>query len=90
MTMFVDLPSGEYDLDGYFAWIWKELEEELNFTSYYIKAPDLATGAFDGKEWSGLIGLILKNKINVAVSEVTVIPERQDAVDFLRPLFITR
>lgn len=90
MTMFVPKSSGEYDLDGYFAWVWKELEIQLNFNSRYIQAPDLATGGFDGEKWYGLIGMILNGEIDLAVSEVTMTPERGEVIDFLTPLFITR
>lgn len=90
MTMFIRQPNGEYDLEGYFAWIWKDLQSRLNFSSHYIKPKEFATGFFNGKEWNGLIGMLMKKELEAVVSEVTMVPERIEVIDFLRPLFITR
>lgn len=90
MTYFLEKENGQLDLDGYFGKVWKELEARLNFSSVYIKSPTFATGAWNGTSWTGLIGMVVSKIIDFAVSEVTLVPERYNAVDFLRPIFITR
>lgn len=79
-------------MNGYLAKIWKELELNTNFTSTCIKPHGYETGYFDKKikAWTGLIGMVFRKEIDVIVSEVTVMEERYNAVDFLMPIITTR
>ena len=63
----------------------------MNFTSTYTLSPDGATGAFnpDGKTWSGLVGMLTRDEIDVAVSEFTITEARSHFVDFSIPMMTT-
>ncbi|KAL0269927.1 UNVERIFIED_CONTAM: hypothetical protein PYX00_007508 [Menopon gallinae] len=82
--------SEDNSVGGYFGKIWLDLEERLNFTTIYVPSKDFSIGVWNGKRWNGLIGMIMRNEIDFAISEITMTPERLSAVDFLKPLFTTR
>lgn len=82
--------KGEYTVKGFFVDVWKELSEKLNFTYVYVLSVDNGTGSInpDGS-WNGLIGMLLRKEINVAVSEFTVTEIRTHFVDFSVPILTT-
>lgn len=84
-------PTGELELVGYFPEIWKQLEEILNFTSVHYPSVDNVTGIREKNgSWNGLIGMLLADQIDVAVSEFIMDSQRSHVVDFSRPLVKTR
>ncbi|XP_003743737.1 ionotropic receptor 93a [Galendromus occidentalis] len=61
----------------------KELSRQLNFTYKFIMPSEPVPGLKqpDGS-WSGLIGLLVKQDIDVALYDFTPTPDRQEAVNF--------
>lgn len=84
-------PNGEMVLKGYFPAVWKQLEEILNFTSVHFPSVDNVTGIpEENGTWSGLVGMLQRKEIDVAVSEFIMDEQRSHVVEFTRPLLKSR
>lgn len=75
--------SGGFVVKGYFAEVWADLSDRLNFTFDYKLSIDGATGSLnsDKKTWSGLIGMLIRGEIDVGVSELTLTKGRSQIID---------
>ncbi|KAJ9573764.1 hypothetical protein L9F63_008847 [Diploptera punctata] len=78
-------------LEGFFGKIWKTLEKQLNFTTEFSTPEDQAWGSLTSNgTWNGMIGMILRNEVEYAVTEFTMTSLRAQVVDFSIPLIDTR
>lgn len=82
-TSVVRDKSGGLIVGGYFAEIWHDLSERLNFTINYTLSIDGVTGSLnkDKKTWSGLVGMLIRGEIDVGVTELTLTKGRSHVVD---------
>ncbi|KAL0270171.1 UNVERIFIED_CONTAM: hypothetical protein PYX00_007663 [Menopon gallinae] len=79
----------EFFLKGVFGTIWRLFERKLNFTSSYKVTNESGILAANN-EWTGLIGMILRDGMDAGVGEVTMTPERCSVIHCLRPVIATR
>ncbi|XP_046372599.2 glutamate receptor ionotropic, NMDA 2B-like [Haliotis rufescens] len=65
--------------------------EELNFDFELFEVADGQWGAENSytKEWNGIIGVLKENKADMAVTSLTVTPERAKQIDFSVPFLET-
>ena len=76
-------------VNGFFAEIWKELSERLNFTYEFTLPPDNTFGimnATTGNYTSGLFGMLTRKDIDVMVVDIIITEERIRFVDFSVPI----
>ncbi|PSN34586.1 Ionotropic receptor 116 [Blattella germanica] len=79
--------NGEPKATGYFGEVWQALQNRLNFRTKYSRSSTKAYGSLqENGNWSGLIGMITRNEVHVAVQSLTVTEERSNVVDFTLPL----
>ncbi|GFR22753.1 glutamate receptor ionotropic, delta-1 [Trichonephila clavata] len=66
------------------------LARELHFTYELKRPPDKSWGGFNGKEWTGMIRMLVKNQADAALSGMTVTYDRYSAVHFSIPYAFDR
>ena len=66
---------------GMFADIWHELSQDMNFT--YTVYNTNHTGILTNKGWNGMIGMLERGEIDIAVADLTITKNRSAVVDFL-------
>ncbi|KAJ9590512.1 hypothetical protein L9F63_016463 [Diploptera punctata] len=72
---------------GYFGEVWSTLEERINFKSIYSENTDGAFGVVgDDGNWTGLMGMLIRNEVDIAMQSMTITSERYQFVDFTMPL----
>ena len=83
--------EGLVEIDGYIADIWDELQRITNFSFVMYPSVDGAWGSLkkDGT-WSGMIGMILNNEVDFAISDFFITLDRSYVVDFSMPLMNSR
>ncbi|PSN34585.1 Ionotropic receptor 117 [Blattella germanica] len=74
----------------YFSILWAILEKILNFKSIYLRPADNNFGALKNGTWNGLIGMIVRKEIEIAVDGFLITAGRMDVVQYMRPLFRAR
>lgn len=63
----------------------------MNSTTLPVLSVDNSTGGQEENgEWNGLMGMLLKKKIDIIVSELSMTKERADILDFSHPLIKSR
>ncbi|KAL0269926.1 UNVERIFIED_CONTAM: hypothetical protein PYX00_007507 [Menopon gallinae] len=73
--------NGEWD--GYMPRLWREIESLINCTTVPVRSVDDATGLeFKNRTWNGLMGMLLKNEIDVIAAELTMTKDRMEVIDF--------
>ncbi|GLH02754.1 Ionotropic receptor 25a, partial [Gryllus bimaculatus] len=79
------------NMEGYSSEVWKQLEMRLNFTTELYEAKENEWGSIqeDGT-WSGMIGMILNNKVDAGVNSFLVTPARASVIDFITPLVTSK
>ncbi|KAK7869354.1 hypothetical protein R5R35_012899 [Gryllus longicercus] len=79
------------NMEGYSSEVWKQLEMRLNFTTELYEANENEWGSIqeDGT-WSGMIGMILNNKVDAGVNSFLVTPARASVIDFITPLVTSK
>ena len=77
------------EFTGFLGYIWTEIERSLGLKSnvhlgtQYGGAPDI------NGQWKGMIGMIHRNEVDVAVADFFPTPVRHTVVDFTTPMFWT-
>ncbi|KAK3877689.1 hypothetical protein Pcinc_017623 [Petrolisthes cinctipes] len=57
-----------------------------NFTYRYVAPLDTQWGRLSGNgTWTGMIGMVVREEADWAVSDITISPQREEYVDFCRP-----
>ena len=83
--------EGQIDVDGYFADIWKELQKITNFSYVMTPSVDGAWGSLkDDGTWSGMVGMILRDEVDIAVADFFITLDRSFVVDFSIPLMSSK
>ncbi|PSN53199.1 hypothetical protein C0J52_04507 [Blattella germanica] len=91
VTILKRKEDNTYVVEGFFGKIWRSLEKTMNFTTEYSKPADDAWGSLTKNgTWNGMIGMILRNEVEIAVAEFTMTALRAGVVDFTIPLIDTR
>ncbi len=76
--------SNGYKLSGYLADVWRELQKILGFQYSVVRSVDEKWGALkdDGKTFNGMVGMIQRDEIDVAISSFWSNRERFKAADY--------
>ena len=79
--------SMTYRFTGFFAEVFDNLQEIMNFTYEVIKPPDRQWGAIqpDGT-WNGMVNLLANQIIDMGIAEFTVTQERSAVLTFATPI----
>nr|UEN71271.1 ionotropic receptor 2 [Gregopimpla kuwanae] len=76
-------------LGGFFGGIMQLLEESMNCTVIYHES--FNWGQFlDNGTWTGAIGLLTRNDVDIVAAELMMTRDRLEAVDFTTPLYSTK
>ncbi|XP_033761043.1 glutamate receptor ionotropic, delta-2-like isoform X2 [Pecten maximus] len=79
---------GNNSYDGLCFDILRQLAKDMNFTYRLTTSPDLEWGVTDERGlWSGLIGQLQRNEVDLAASPLTVLSLREIVMDFTHPFF---
>ena len=79
--------EGQIMIDGYMADLWSELQRITNFSYVLYPSVDGSWGSLsDDGNWSGMIGMILRDEVDFAVSDFFITLDRSYVVDFSMPL----
>lgn len=64
--------------------IFKAMMLELNFTATFVENTDQAFGQKDPDtgQWNGLIGMLTRSTIDLALTDLSITKDRDDVVDF--------
>ena len=69
---------------GLFADAWCGLSKEMNFTYTIQRASEW--GSFVNGAWNGMIGMLEKDEVDIAVTDLIVTKDRSSVVNFLQSL----
>ncbi|EDO30203.1 predicted protein, partial [Nematostella vectensis] len=74
-------------IEGYCIELLRKLSEMLRFKFEVYLVPDNNFGAQDPvtKEWNGVVREVLNGRADLAVTSLTISPERQKVIDFTQP-----
>ena len=75
----------EQCFQGLFADAWHSLRKRMNFTYTIYKANEWGN-LVNGTEWSGMVGMVKKKVVDIAVADLTITRERSTVVHFLQGL----
>ncbi|XP_076658014.1 glutamate receptor ionotropic, kainate 2 [Halictus rubicundus] len=73
--------------EGFCIDLIDEIAKQLNFKYEFELVPDKNYGTYnkDTKQWNGLIRRLLDHKAHLAICDLTITYERENAVDFTMP-----
>ncbi|CAG2062975.1 unnamed protein product, partial [Timema podura] len=75
--------KGKYELGGFVGETWHILERVLNFTSEFVSLSDISWGVpLSNGSWTGLVGAVQRNQIDVVVALLTLSSQRSEVADF--------
>ncbi|KAJ9597580.1 hypothetical protein L9F63_011581 [Diploptera punctata] len=75
------------DIGGYPAVVWKVLETSLNFRTDYVYSNDGSWGILlKNGAWNGMIAMVARREVDVAVAAFSMSMTRHLVVDFLAPI----
>ena len=81
------IPNSELlEIDGYYASIWNDLQEDMNFTTKIWESVDLNWGTLKDGKWTGMLGMIKRNEVEVAIADISMNPDRGANFDFTDPV----
>ena len=73
---------GPKNFTGFIGDIWTEIEKTLGFESKISLATQYG-GAPDAKgNWKGMVGMVHRNEVHIAVADFFPTPLRKNVVDF--------
>ncbi|OTF79063.1 hypothetical protein BLA29_013227, partial [Euroglyphus maynei] len=73
-------------IGGFETRMWHLASEYLNFTIEWSAQSDRRFGIeLENKSWSGMIGRLIDNQIDIAVGGFIITKKRYDMVDFFHP-----
>ena len=76
-----------YQLDGLFADVFFNLQALLNFTYTVEKPLDGEWGSrLSNDSWTGMVGMLIRKEIDVAVTDFTITMERSPYMTFSEPI----
>lgn len=79
--------SGNSQFEGYSIDLIQEISRILGFNYTIQIVPDGRYGSFNRKtkEWDGMIKELLDQKADLAIADLTITYDREQAVDFTMP-----
>jgi ionotropic glutamate receptor len=79
--------SGNAQFEGYSVDLIHEISRILGFNYTIQLVPDIRYGSFnrETKEWDGMIKELLDQKADLAIADLTITYDREQAVDFTMP-----
>ena len=79
------------EIDGYYGDIWHNFERDMNFTTLIWNSEDGKWGGVnpDGS-YNGMLGMIQKGKVEVALSDMAITPARDVFFDYTFPTIEVR
>lgn len=86
---FISVENGQLTL--FFGGLIRELSRVMNFT-VMVTSVETAYGNWNKEDrvWTGAIGEVVLNKVDIAISEFSITNHRLDVVDFTLPLILSR
>ena len=66
--------------------IWNDLQEDMNFTTKIWESVDLNWGTLKDGKWTGMLGMIKRNEVEVAIADISMNPDRGANFDFTDPV----
>lgn len=92
-TMLKDSPGkliGNERYEGYSVDLIDEVSKILGFTYIFKEVDDKSYGKKqDNGSWNGMIGEVVSGKADVAIADLTITSNREEAVDFTMPFMNT-
>ena len=83
MTPLHGEKEGQVKINGYMADIWNDLQRITNFSYVMYPSIDGSWGSLqDGGNWSGQIGMILRNEVDFAIADFIPTSDRLAVVEF--------
>nr|CAD7463067.1 unnamed protein product [Timema tahoe] len=77
-------------LYGMFGEVWQVLEKKLNFTTQFVIPEDEAYGqSMSDGGWNGVVGMVMRQEVDVGVAPITMSLDRNDVIDFTIPLLMS-
>lgn len=74
-------------ITGYYGEIWKALQQVLNFDYSITLSVDGKWGSIDESgNWDGLVGMAVRDEIDIACSDLALSTQRGEALDFTQPI----
>nr|KAG5714837.1 hypothetical protein BaRGS_000325 [Batillaria attramentaria] len=71
---------------GFCVDLLDEIASVLNFTYVFVEPGDGQYGAPDGNgSWNGMVGMMLKGELDMAIGPFTITPGRKSVIDFTVP-----
>ena len=71
---------------GFIGDIWNNIERELMLQSKIYVATQYGASPDENGNWKGMIGMLHRNEVHVAVTDFFPTPERSPVVDFVSPI----
>ena len=81
VTYIEDNCSKTRCFQGMYADVWNALSNKMNFT--YTVQRVYEWGSLEDGTWSGMVGMLVKNQVDIAVTDFIMTKDRSTAVDFL-------
>ncbi|XP_063239040.1 glutamate receptor ionotropic, delta-1-like [Bacillus rossius redtenbacheri] len=76
---------------GYVGKLWNVLEQKLGFrTEYRVVAPDVGTGTENNGSWNGVVGMVVRGEVDVALELYSMTSKRLAVVDFSSAVYYDR
>ncbi|KAK6175395.1 hypothetical protein SNE40_013867 [Patella caerulea] len=66
------------------------LAQSLNFTFTFVEPADCNWGFKINGVWTGMVGQLLQQEVDIVVADLTATPERQEVVDFIFPAYLVQ
>nr|CAD7448994.1 unnamed protein product [Timema bartmani] len=89
-TSEVKYKDNKIQYGGYVGLVWNVIEEQMKFRTEYVLAHNMGTGSEVNGTWTGLVGMVVNNKVDVALELFSRSTERVNAIDFSSAVYYDR
>ncbi|OTF69172.1 Ligand-gated ion channel-like protein [Euroglyphus maynei] len=80
-----DFKTGKQIPGGIETRIMQIMAKKLNFTIEWVITPNKSGNLLANKTWNGMVGMIVRQEVEIATGGISLTPERMTAADFLFP-----
>ncbi|XP_057319651.1 glutamate receptor ionotropic, kainate 3-like isoform X2 [Microplitis mediator] len=87
LTESTTTKTGNDRYEGFAIDIIHELSQILHFNYTFVEQVDKVTGSLNEKtgKWSGMLGKIIDGEADLAITDLTILSDREKVVDFTMP-----
>ncbi|XP_069675203.1 probable glutamate receptor [Periplaneta americana] len=83
--------DGSCRISGYIGDMWQLLEELMDFKTNITPPVDMAWGSINNNgDWNGMVALLQKHQVDVAINAFMMTSERSDVMDFTTPIHLSK